>query len=93
MDFSFSSESDSTNANTNNVNINESVQNISESNSELNESFAESSTNLNDFNKESFKLTDEKQSSIYILKEGLFTRILLPIKPGKDREMRVNCTR
>jgi hypothetical protein len=93
MDFSFNSESDLTNANTDTVNINESVQNISESNSELNEFFAESLTNLNDFNKKSFKLTDKKQSSIYILKEGLFTRTLLLIKPGKDREMQVNCTR
>jgi len=49
------------------------------------------SANLTDFNNESFKLNDDK-SLIYIIKEGLFTCTLLPIKLNKPREVIVQCT-
>ncbi|KAI5460210.1 hypothetical protein BGZ63DRAFT_321932, partial [Mariannaea sp. PMI_226] len=36
---------------------------------------------------------EDKDSKVYIFKEGLFTRVLLPIILNKDREMQLNCTR
>lgn len=45
------------------------------------------------YNKEDYKLEDDKTSRIYIFRHNLFTRHLLPINPNKHREMRVQCTR
>ncbi|KAI0502712.1 hypothetical protein F5B22DRAFT_632327 [Xylaria bambusicola] len=95
MDSLFYESDISTNAFSNNeINSNNELPN---SNNELItlsendvESTAKSSINSKDYNNKSFQLNDEN-SSIYILKEGLFIRTLLPINPNKERKMIVKC--
>jgi len=44
------------------------------------------------YNYPSYKLQSDDESSIYIFKNGLFTRLLLNIDPSKPREMLIQCT-
>jgi len=44
------------------------------------------------YNKPSFKLEAEAESNIYVIKNGLFTRTLLPINLAKEREVVIQCT-
>ncbi|KAL6807478.1 hypothetical protein V8C40DRAFT_259945, partial [Trichoderma camerunense] len=44
------------------------------------------------YNRPKFKLKENKDLKIYIFQNNLFTRDLLPIKLGKDREMEIRCT-
>jgi hypothetical protein len=75
-------------------NLNElTTQLTNQSNTKSNtKSNIKSSFNLKNFNDKSFKLNN-KNSSAYIIKEGLITRTLLPIIKNKDREMRVQYIR
>ncbi|KAI1418877.1 hypothetical protein F5Y12DRAFT_780835 [Xylaria sp. FL1777] len=91
MDSSFSFTSDTTNENTS-VILNNTAISINESNSDS-ELTTNSAKNLlyKTYNNESFKLNDE-HSDIYIIREKLFIRTLLPINKEKDREIIVQCT-
>jgi hypothetical protein len=48
--------------------------------------------NSSKYNNKDFKLNDE-ESNIYIVKNNLITRTLLPINPNKGREVLVKCTK
>jgi len=52
------------------------------------------STTIRDsiYNKESYTLEPDNESKIYIFKNGLFTRTLLPINLEKDRQIEVKYT-
>lgn len=45
------------------------------------------------YNKEDYKLEPNKDSKIYIFRENLYTRTLLPINLNKERQIEVKCTR
>jgi hypothetical protein len=44
------------------------------------------------YNDPQYKLEDDEATSIYIFKNKLFTRTLLPIEEDKERTMLVSCT-
>ena len=46
-----------------------------------------------DYNSKEYTLEDDISSKVYIFRNGLFIRTLLPINLSKDREIRINCTR
>ncbi len=45
-----------------------------------------------DYNDPTFKFEPDSESRIYIFKNNLFTRVLLPIENDKPRRMIIKCT-
>ena len=45
-----------------------------------------------DYNSPNYKLEPDSESTIYIFKNGLFTRTLLPIAKGQNRSILIKCT-
>ncbi|KAL6788397.1 hypothetical protein GGI42DRAFT_337879 [Trichoderma sp. SZMC 28013] len=67
----------------------------SESFNELNSSIIEEDSSVftsgSIYNRSEFKLEDNKDSRVYIFRNNLFNRTLLPIKINTEREMEVKC--
>lgn len=57
------------------------ISNIAENSIENRSDLEESSSSIN------------PKDNIYILREGLFNRILLPYQPGKEAKYKLSCTR
>lgn len=65
----------------------DSIAESSQSRSILSSKYSKDNANSLDF-----ELPPIETSDIYIFKNELFTRVLLPINPLKPREMEVRCT-
>lgn len=60
-------------------------------NTPLTINFQKTKKKSTDINDPTYKLNDS-DSPIYIIRNGLITRSLLPIKEGIDRQVKISCT-